>query len=123
MRRITVLLALCLPVAAFGYGDTVWLRTYDPAASTGAAKFIAVGPDNNVISGGWYNGGGFQFVKYTPTGDTVWGARGDVKLIWSSEPGESRVGKLQPLGPGGGVFGAKVSFQPLGVSCQMSLFG
>ena len=42
----------------------------------------------------------------------------DAKLIWSSEPGE-----LQPLGQCAGVFGAKVSFQPLGVSCQMSLLG
>jgi len=36
---------------------------------------------------------------------------------------ELRVGQLQPLGPGGGLLGAKVSFQPLGVSCLMSLFG
>jgi len=36
---------------------------------------------------------------------------------------ELRVGRIQPLGPGGGVFGVKVSFQPLGVSCQMSLLG
>ena len=39
MRRITVLFALCLlATAAFGYGDTVWLRTYDPAASSGAPR-------------------------------------------------------------------------------------
>ena len=36
---------------------------------------------------------------------------------------DSGVGGIQPLGLGGGLLGAKVSFQPLGVSCQMSLFG
>jgi hypothetical protein len=36
---------------------------------------------------------------------------------------ESRVGRIQPLGLGGGLLGAKVSFQPLGVSCQMCLLG
>ena len=58
-----------------------------------------------------------------PSGDAVWGARRDAKLSWLSEAADLRVGKPQPLGPGGGVFGAKVSFQPLGVSCQMTLFG
>ena len=76
MHRIAVLPVVCLLVtAAFGYGDTVWLRTYDPVASTGAAKFIAAGPDNNILSGGWYNGGGFQVVKYTPAGDTLWSSK------------------------------------------------
>jgi hypothetical protein len=64
-----------LAAKAFGYGDTAWLRTYDPSASTGEARFIAVGPDNNIISGGWYNGGGFQVVKYAPAGDTVWASK------------------------------------------------
>jgi hypothetical protein len=36
---------------------------------------------------------------------------------------KSRVGRIHPLGLGGGLLVAKVSFQPLGVSCQMSLFG
>jgi hypothetical protein len=31
-------------------------------------------------------------------------------------------GRIQPLGFGGEPLGAKVCFQPLGVSCQMSLF-
>ena len=36
------------------------------------------------------------------------------------EPG---LGGIQPSGVGEGLLGAKVSFQPLGVSCQMSLLG
>ncbi len=33
------------------------------------------------------------------------------------------IGEIQPLALGDGLLGAKVSFQPLGVSCQMSLLG
>ena len=36
---------------------------------------------------------------------------------------EARVSGIQPLGLDGGLLGAKVSCQPLGVSCQMSLLG
>ena len=36
---------------------------------------------------------------------------------------ELRVGRIQPLGLGSGLLGAKVSFHPLGVRCQMSLLG
>lgn len=42
---------------------------------------------------------------------------------WASEPAGSSGGKIQPLGLGRKLLDAKVSFHPLGVSCQMSLLG
>ena len=41
----------------------------------------------------------------------------------ASEAAGSSGGRIQPLGLGGELFEAKVSFHPLGVSCQMSLLG
>ncbi len=43
-------------------------------------------------------------------------------FIGSADPQAERR-QDQPLALGGGFFEAKVSFHPLGVSCQMSLLG
>ncbi len=72
---------LFLPATVLAYGDTVWLRTFDPGNVAGlqAANCLRIDADGNPVAAGPYNGWGggddFATVKFTPTGETLWARR------------------------------------------------
>ena len=81
LRVAALAVLLFLPVTVLAYGDTVWLRTFDPGNVAGqqAANCLSIDADGNPVAAGPYNGWGggddFATVKFTPTGETLWARR------------------------------------------------
>ena len=80
-RIMALAVLLFLPATVLAYGDTVWLRTFDPGNVAGlqAANCLRIDADGNPVAAGPYNGWGggddFATVKFTPTGETLWARR------------------------------------------------